>query len=93
LYVGTVVFGIGMAFMYPALLLLTLDGVPDNERASAIGTFSSFFDGSQFVGPAVCGAIAAVTSYRGAFAAGTVAAILGLLWLRSPRGAAVPATS
>jgi MFS family permease len=93
LYTGTIVFAIGMAFMYPALLLLTLDGVPDNERASAIGTFSSFFDGSQFVGPAVCGAVAALTGYRGAFAAGTVTALLGLFWLRSPRGARIPATS
>jgi MFS family permease len=93
LYSGTVVFAIGMAFLYPSLLLLTLDGVPDNERASAIGTFSSFFDGSQFLGPAVCGAIAAVTGYRGAFAAGTVAALLGLFWLRSERSIRVPAAS
>ena len=44
LIVGTVVFAVGMSLMYPALLLLALAGVADCERASVVGTFSSFFD-------------------------------------------------
>ena len=58
--------------MYPALLLLALDGVSDAERASVVGTFSSFFDASQGLGAFICGAVVAVTGNRGAFATGAV---------------------
>ena len=44
LYAGTVVFSIGMSFLYPAMLTLALTGLADNERGSAVGTVSSFFD-------------------------------------------------
>lgn len=82
LIAGTVVFAGGMSLMYPALLLLALDGVPDNERASSVGTISSFFDLSQGLGGVICGAVAAFAGERGAFGAGAVAAVLGLLVLR-----------
>lgn len=80
---GTVVFAAGMSLMYPALLLLALHGVPDSERASVVGTFSSFFDLSQGLGALVCGAVAAVAGNRGAFAAGAACAAAGLAVLRS----------
>ena len=63
-----------MSLMYPALLLLALDGVSDAERASVVGTFSSFFDASQGLGAFICGAVVAVTGDRGAFATGAVCA-------------------
>jgi MFS family permease len=85
LVVGTVVLAAGMSLMYPALLLLSLHDVPDAQRASVVGTFSSFFDLSQGVGAFVCGAVAEVAGYRGAFAAGTVAAAMGLGVLRAAR--------
>jgi MFS family permease len=40
LVVGTVFFAAGMSLMYPALLLMALSGVPENERSSVVGTFS-----------------------------------------------------
>ena len=83
LIVGTVVFAGGMSLMYPALLLLALDGVSDAERASVVGTFSSFFDASQGLGALICGAVVAVTGNRGAFTTGAVTAVLGLVLLRS----------
>ena len=69
--------------MYPALLLLALDGVSDAERASVVGTFSSFFDASQGLGALICGTVVAVTGDRGAFATGAVCALAGLMVLRS----------
>ena len=63
--------------MYPALLLLALDGVSDAERASVVGTFSSFFDASQGLGAFICGAVVAVTGDRGAFTTGAVCAFAG----------------
>jgi MFS family permease len=83
LYAGTVVFAAGMSLLYPSLLLLALQGVPDSERASVVGTFSSFFDLSQAVGAFVCGAVVAVTGNRGAFGAGAVLALVALVLLRS----------
>jgi len=83
LVVGTMVLAAGMSLMYPALLLLALDGVAETERASVVGTFSSFFDLSQGVGAPISGGVAELTSTRGAFVTGTVAAAFGLVVLRA----------
>jgi predicted MFS family arabinose efflux permease len=83
LIVGTVVFAGGMSLMYPALLLLALEGVGDGDRASVVGTFSSFFDASQGLGAFVCGAVVAVSGNRGAFTTGAVTSVLGLVLLRA----------
>ena len=83
LVLGTVVFAAGMSLLYPALLVLALDGVSDAERASVVGTFSSFFDASQGLGALICGAVVAFAGDRGAFTTGTICAIGGLLVLRS----------
>ena len=88
---GVVFFAIGQAFLYPAMLLLALEGTNDSERGSAVGTISSCFDLSQGLGSLVVGGVAALTSYRGSFAAGAVCAALAvlLLWRRVlPRMAA-----
>ena len=91
LVVGTVVFAGGMSLMYPALLLLSLDGVNDAERASVVGTFSSFFDASQGLGALICGTVVAVSGNRGAFATGAVCALAGLVVLRARSGKRTPA--
>jgi MFS family permease len=83
LYSGTVVFSGGMSLLYPSLLLLSLQGVPDAERGSVVGTFSSFFDLSQAVGALVCGAVVALSGDRGAFATGAVLSAGALVLLRS----------
>jgi predicted MFS family arabinose efflux permease len=72
-----------MSLLYPALLILALYGVSDAERASVVGTFSSFFDASQGLGALICGAVVAVTGDRGAFATGAVCAVAGLIVLRA----------
>ena len=101
LYVGTVVFAIGMSLLYPALLVMALDGVAPNERGSVIGTVSSFFDLSQGVGAGICGALKGVFGYSAVFWAGAGLAAAGLvvLYLLSdtsvapepPRGASLDA--
>ena len=83
LYAGTVVFSIGMSFLYPAMLTLALTGLADNERGSAVGTVSSFFDLSQGVGALALGVVAALTGYRGAFAAGALLGVAALVVLRT----------
>ncbi|MGO9876918.1 MAG: MFS transporter [Acidimicrobiia bacterium] len=83
LIIGTAIFAAGMSLMYPALLLLALDGVTDSDRASVVGTFSSFFDASQGVGAFICGAVVAFAGDRGAFTTGAVCAVAGLVLLRA----------
>jgi MFS family permease len=82
LLLGTVLFAAGMSLQYPALLLLALSGAPESERGSVVGTFSSFFDLSQGLGSLMVGGIAALAAYRGAFAAGALCSLLGLVALR-----------
>ncbi len=83
LYAGTAVFSVGMSLLYPSLLTLALTGVPETERASAVGTVSSFFDASQGLGALILGGVAVVAGYRGAFVGGAILAVAGLALLRS----------
>lgn len=82
LVAGTAVFAVGMSLLYPALTTLALDGVPDRERASAMGTVSTFFDLSQGVGPFALGAVVGLASYRVMFGVSAAFSILGLGLLR-----------
>ena len=59
LVLGTVLFAGGMSFMYPAMLTLALTGIDDSQRASVVGTVSTFFDLSQGLGALILGGAAA----------------------------------
>jgi len=82
LIVGTILFAAGMSLMYPAMLTLALTGIDDSQRASVVGTVSTFFDLSQGLGALILGGAAAVTNDQGGFLAGSLLAVagLGLLW-------------
>ena len=83
LLVGTASFGVGMSLLYPALLVLALSNAPETERASVVGTFSSFFDLSQGLGALTAGGVAEAIGYRGAFGAGAASAVIGVTLLRA----------
>ena len=85
---GTAVFACGMSLLYPAMLLLALTGIGDSERASVVGTFSSFFDASAGFGAILAGAVASIAGYRGAFAVTGLSCAVGLVLLRRRVGAA-----
>jgi MFS family permease len=86
LVVGTVVLAVGSSFLYPAMLLLVLRGVPEHQRGSVVGTFSAFFDFASGASGLVLGALAALSSYAGAFAGAAVLAAIALVLLRSGFG-------
>jgi MFS family permease len=83
LVVGAVIIAVGSSFLYPAALLLTLRGVPEQQRASVVGTLSAFFDFSTGAAGIVLGGLAAVSSYQGAFAGSALMAGLALVLLRT----------
>jgi MFS family permease len=91
LLVGTALFAAGMSLLYPALLLLALSRAPDTERASVVGTFSSFFDLSQGIGALVLGGVADLAGYRGAFATAGGLALVGIVVLRGGVSRRAPA--
>jgi predicted MFS family arabinose efflux permease len=64
-------------------LLLALSGVSEGERGSVVGTFSAFFDFANGAGAVVLGAIAALSSYRGAFGFGAILAFVAFVLLRT----------
>ncbi len=82
LILGTMLFAAGMSLMYPAMLTLALTGIDESQRASVVGTVSTFFDLSQGLGALILGGAAAVTSDQGGFLAGSLLAVVGLalLW-------------
>lgn len=85
LVAGTMIFAGGMSLLYPALLVMALAGVPDRERGSVVGTFSSFFDLSQGLGAVLCGTAQQLLGYRAAFGTGAVLAAVGCVALRRGR--------
>jgi MFS family permease len=86
LLVAATVIAIGSSFLYPSLLLLALKGVPESQRGSVVGTFSAFFDFASGASGLVLGALAALSSYAGAFAGAAVLAAIALVLLRSGFG-------
>jgi len=94
LYCGTVVFSMGIALQYPALLAFTVNRVPPRERSTAVATFTMFFDVATGLGGAVLGLVSAFGGYRAIFFWGAGCALLGLLllhtWAIPRRGAPLP---
>jgi MFS family permease len=86
LALGTVLVAIGSSFLYPALLLLALDGIPESERGSVVGSFSAFFDLSSGLSGVVLGGIAALSSYQGAYIAAALIGLGALVLLRTGFG-------
>ena len=81
LWVGAGVIGVGMAFLYPSLMANVVNRVDDGERASALGTFTMFFELGSVVGGVVLGAVGEIFDKRAGFFGGAVIAVIGLVAL------------
>ncbi|MCY3894780.1 MAG: MFS transporter [Acidimicrobiaceae bacterium] len=89
LYVGVVIMALGGSLLYPSLMLAAVDGVPPNERARAVSTFTMFFELSAGIGGPILGFTAAVVGATvGAFYAAAVLSAVGIallwFWQRNP---------
>ncbi len=89
LYVGVVIMALGGSLLYPSLMLAAVDGVPPNERARAVSTFTMFFELSAGIGGPILGVTAAVVGATvGAFYASATLSAVGIvllwIWQRNP---------
>jgi MFS family permease len=82
LFAGTAVIALGTAFMYPALMAMTVNSVPEHERTRVIATFTMFFEVGIAAGALVFGTVAEMTGKRGGFLGGAISAVIGIwvLW-------------
>jgi len=81
LWVGAALMGVGMAFLYPSLMANVVNRVGDNERASALSSFTMFFELGTVLGGVVLGAVGEIFTKRAGFLGGAVIAMIGLVLL------------
>lgn len=85
LMVGTIVFAVGIAFMFPALMALAVSRVDASERGSVVGTTSAFVDLSFGLAPAVLGFVVDGLGFEAAFLVSAAIAALGAALLVARR--------
>lgn len=81
LAVMTAIFAVGVAFTFPAIVALSVQGVSSAERGSVVGTTSLFTDVSFGLSPALLGLLAPVTGYPSTFLVSAVFAVAGSAYL------------
>ena len=79
LFTGAVLFGVGQALAFPALMTIALRGAAPSERGAVVGTFTAFFDLAFGVGALSLGIVADVLGYRGLFLSAAGVSLVGLV--------------
>jgi MFS family permease len=90
LWVATVVFAGGVAFTFPAIVALSVMGVPPAERGAVVGTTSLFLDVAFGLSPALLGLLAVSTGYPPTFLVSGVVAAIGATYLLFRGGRLAP---
>jgi MFS family permease len=81
LFAGAIVFAVGQAFLFPALMSLAVGSAPASERGSVVGTFTAFFDLAFGLGAVTLGAISEALGFSGLFLSASAIAAAGTLLL------------
>ncbi|WP_419839093.1 MFS transporter [Candidatus Poriferisodalis sp.] len=82
LYIAVVILALGGSLLYPALMVAAVEGVPPNERARALSTFTMFFELSAGIGGPILGLSAWLLGATvGAFYAAAACSLLGIVLL------------
>jgi MFS family permease len=90
LYLGSVVFAVGVSLLYPSMMTMAVNSASEHERSAVVGSFTAFFDLAQGTSGFALGAVAAAAGYRAAFGSGAGFALLGLALLRLKVGRVPP---
>lgn len=80
-FLGVAGFGAGFSLVFPALMALTVDRAPENERGAAVGSFTAFFDIGAVVGSYSIGAVADRHGFAGGYGLPAGLCVLGLVIL------------
>jgi MFS family permease len=80
-YASAVVLAAGLSLQTPSMIAVAVHGVADNQRTSAIATFTMFMDLSVAVTGPLIGLIVSGTSYRIAFLTAVCTTVVALLVL------------
>ena len=81
LLAATVIFAIGVAFTFPAIMAMAVIGVPADERGAVVGTAGLFVDAAFGLSPAALGLLAQSAGYPATFLVSAVVAAFGAAWL------------
>jgi MFS family permease len=81
LFLGAIVFAVGQALTFPALMSLAVGATPPAERGAVVGTFTAFFDLAFGLGAVTLGAVSELLGYSGLFVFAGVVAAAGMLGL------------
>jgi MFS family permease len=79
LYLGTLVFSVGQALAFPALMTLALQRAPARERGAVAGTVTAFVDLAIASGAVALGGVADLGGYPSVFLASAAVAAAGLV--------------
>ena len=79
LYLGAASFGIGHAFLYPALFMLAVGRAPARDRSSALGTLKACEAAGFAAAAAVLGVASSLIGYQGAFGVAAIVTTFGLV--------------
>ncbi|MFK8025221.1 MAG: MFS transporter [Ilumatobacter sp.] len=82
LWFAAAMIGLGAAFNYPSLNALTVNRVPDSDRAFAISSFTMFFEIGSAVSGISIGLLAELVGKQSAFFGGVAMVLAGLFVLR-----------
>ena len=83
LYGGVVIFAIGMAMNFPAMMAFVVNRAAPNDRAFVVASLSIFFDLGFAFGAVGVGLIVGLANERFAFMVGALCAFAGLIPLRA----------
>jgi MFS family permease len=82
LYVGTVIFSVGQALAFPAVLTLAIARAPAGDRGAVAGTVTAFVDVAIAVGAILLGGVADAGGYPAVFLVSAGVAACGLVVLQ-----------
>jgi MFS family permease len=81
LLVATVIFAVGVAFTFPAIMAMAVIGTEPDERGAVVGTAGLFVDAAFGLSPAILGLLAESAGYPATFLVSAAVAAFGSAWL------------
>jgi MFS family permease len=91
--IGTAFMGLGMSFLYPSLLAMSVHGTDDTRRVAVVSSFTMFFEVGSATGGLVLGLVGEAFGKRSTFVGGAIFAVIGVVLLSARRPNRVEAVS